>query len=115
MVKDWRNIKESVEILKFDKEKDNQTIVVKFLSEGRIKEFDTKEFDSNVNDYVNKKAESVEFDVEFNGKQMLFSTGSNRLIIALQNVADDLVNKRVKMIKEGKAFDTRYSVELMKK
>lgn len=114
MVKNWRDKKAGQEILKFVAEADSQVIICKFLSEGTVKEFTTPKLNNAgivIGSTIN---ESVEFSVEFNGKTLVFSTGSGRLIEALQNVATDLTNKRVKMIKSGTGMETEYSAELVK-
>lgn len=114
MVKNWRDKIVGQEILKFVAEADNQVIICKFLSEGTVKEFTTPKF-NNVGVQIGTSTnESVEFSVEFNGKTLIFSTGSGRLIDALQRVATDLTNKRIKMIKSGTGMETEYSAELIK-
>ena len=114
MAKNWREIKEGKTIFKFDSKKDNQTLVLNFLSEGVIKAFKTPIYNEAHVITGYKDSESVEFNVELNGKSGVFSTGSARLLSALQKVSNDLTKKRIKMVKNGIGMDTTYSAELVK-
>ena len=114
MVKNWREIKAGQEILKFVAEAENQVIACKFLSEGTVKEFTTPKYNKAMIQIGTSLNESVEFSVEYKGKQLIFSTGSSRLITALQEVSPDITNKRIKMTKTGTGMDTEYSAELIK-
>lgn len=114
MVKNWREIKAGQEILKFIAESENQVLVCKFLSEGTVKEFTTAKYNNAGVQIGTNLNESVEFSVEYKGKELVFSTGSSRLITALQDVATDISNKRIKMTKSGIGMDTEYFAELMK-
>lgn len=112
--KNWRDIKAGKEILKFNADADNQILVAKFLSEGVIKEFSTPKYNNAGVQIGSGLGSSVEFEVEYKDKNIMFSTGSNRLITALQKVSENLIGKRIKMSKVGTGMDTEYSAELMK-
>lgn len=113
-IKNWRDIKAGKEILKFNADADNQTLVAKFLSEGVMKEFSTPKYNRAGVQVGTGLGSSVEFEVEYKNKKIMFSTGSNRLITALQNVAENLVGKRIKMSKLGTGMETEYFAELLK-
>lgn len=114
MAKNWREIKEGQTIFKFDSKKSEQTLVLKFLGEGVIKSFNTPIYNEAHVITGYKDSESVEFQVELNGKIGSFSSGSSRLLTALQDISNDLTNKRIKMVKSGIGMDTLYSAELVK-
>jgi hypothetical protein len=113
-IKNWREVKEGKTIFKFDRHKDNETLVLNFLSEGVLKTFQTKRYNDAHVVIGFDDAESYEFQCEFNDKIGVFSTGSSRCLVALQGVAPDLTNKRIKIVKTGLGMATTYTAELMK-
>lgn len=99
----WREKKAGQEILKFDSKRPLQVLVMKFLDDGKEATFD----------YNGKEQETTEFQVEFNGKVMKFSSGSVRLYEALSKVAKDLTGKRIEITKSGLETETVYTAKLI--
>ena len=111
---EWRKKEKKTEIIKSNPKKDKQILVLDFLNDGIGKTFKTKEFDPNLNDYVNSEAYSIEFKVKFKESEYKFSTGSSRLREILKNLSKSLVGKRIQIQKTGLGMETTYTAKILK-
>lgn len=114
MSENWREKEFEQEIIKFDPNKEIQVLIMKFLNDGIGKNFKNQVFDKNLKKYIYVDAFSVEFQVEFNGQKLKFSSGSTRLRKVLISLAKDLTGKRVKITKHGIGMNTTYEAEILK-
>ena len=110
----WREREIGQTIIKFDANKESQTLAMKFLDDGKDVEFEQTTLDEKTGRWKSIKSEATEFQVEYNNEICKFSTGSARLLGALKVLANNLTDKRIQMTKIGKGMDTQYTAKLLK-